>query len=108
MNEENPVGEFLKGCGIGFLIVLVAVIALGAAILLWILALTVPGPWSVERVAQLFFAVPSGLLGLGMGFFFIRKIVVAFSDQRPYFGMGLLSFFLIPLLFFGVCTMFNG
>ena len=108
MNEENPVGEFLKGCGIGFLIVLVAVTALGAATVLWIFAVMIPGAWSVARVVQLFFAVPLGLLGLYMGFAFIRKSVTAFSGQHPYYGMGLLSSFLIPLLFFGVCTMFVG
>lgn len=108
MNEENPIGEFLKGCGIGFVIVLAAVTALSVAVVMWIFAVMIPGPWSSDRVLQLLLVIPSGLFGLYMGFVFVRKIVIAFSDERRYFGMGLLSFFLIPLLFFGVCTMFKG
>jgi len=95
----------LKGCGIG----LVALLTGAIALIVGILSLSA-GLFPSPKVGplELLVGIPSCVLGLLVGVLFFRGIARAFGGQRSYLGMGLLSAFLIPFLFFGVCTMFAG
>lgn len=104
MNEDGPVGEFLEGCGIGLGLVLLGVIALACCIFGLIGVPGLQGQVSADGILSGLFALVCGGFVFWLVILLVRKTVRAFSEGRFYRGMGLLSFILIPLLFFGVCT----
>ena len=105
MNKNAPLRDFLLGIGVGCIAFSVTVLGFGAAFLYSVLSPTLSGGAPVMRSQVFMVLVALGALGLCAGFILTVR---AFFMDRPYHGLGLLSVFLVPLLFFGVCTMFIG
>ena len=103
MNKNAPLRDFLLGIGIGFVAFLVAVLGFGAAFLYAVLSPTLSGGAAVTQSPGFMALAALGVLGVCAG---LVLTVRAFFKDRPYHGLGVLSVFLVPLLFFGVCTMF--
>ena len=104
MDKERPVPEFVTGCFMGFAYTLLMGVACGVGIAL----LSAPVP--KESILFVRGVLPSGIVILIIigAIFWIRKTIRAFRAERTYYGLGLLVFLLVPLLFFGACTMLKG
>ena len=100
MDKEEPVGEFLTGCFIGFVYILVMGVACGIVIAL----LNAPVPATSVVLVKMVLPLGIGILVIVGAVFWIRRTIRAFREGRTYYGLGLLVFLLIPLLFFGACT----
>jgi len=105
MNEDTPPREFLTGCAIGFGLILLFLIGLLVGGLFLIPVLGQPKTTTAEAMFGVFFSIALAGLGIYSGVLLIKKTVCAFRDKRTYYGMGMLAVILVPLLFFGVCTM---
>ncbi|HRZ84490.1 MAG TPA: hypothetical protein P5069_18710 [Candidatus Hydrogenedentes bacterium] len=102
-NHSTPAGDFSMGILFGLVLLvpggfLTLVSALGLLV-----ALTLPaGEASVTHYIMLvLFAMP----GIFLLFYWLYQVVKAFRTRRPYLGLGMISFLLGSLLFFGACSM---
>jgi len=102
MNKNAPLRDFLLGIGLGLTALLVTVLGFGGALLYAVLSPTLSGGAPVLRSPVFVVLTVLGILGLCEVLILTAR---AFFKDRPYHGLGLLSVFLVPLLFFGVCTM---
>ena len=108
MNEEGPVHEFLEGCGVGFVLVFGICAALVYCFLFFMGAPGIHTRVTGDSILSLVLAAALGGLMVSLIVLLVRRAVRAFSEKRHYYVVGLVSFSLIPLLFFGVCTMSIG
>ena len=104
MNEGKPIDEFWTGVGIGALLLFAVIFLLFPGVSMS-LSVGLAGPKAGMKVWQLGFALLFVGGVIGMGVYWIRAIIYAFINKRSYYGIGLLSVMLIPILFFGACTM---
>ena len=101
MDKQEPVPEFMTGCFTGFVYILL----MGVAVAIGIALLNAPVPASSVVLVKVVFPLGLCILILLAAIHWIRRTIRSFRDGSTYYGSGLLVFFLIPLLFFGVCTM---
>ena len=104
MNEERPVREFLKGCGVDIGVLLAICALLGLALYLMLMAgVQVSEPPNAGTMQAGAAACAAGAL---LSFlFWVRLSVRAFKNERRYYLLGLLSFVPIEFLFFGTCRL---
>ena len=105
MSEEDPILGFLEGCAIGFVLAFLACVLLTVCFSLLVGAPSPHGPVTADGIFSSLFGVIFGGIVVFLIFLFVKKLAHALSERRFYRAMGLVSFALIPSLYFGVCTM---
>jgi len=108
MNEEGPIREFMAGCGTGFGLALLVCVVLTVCFPFFMGMPGLHGQMSVDGILSTLFAVMFGGSVVFLVVVLVKKTARALSEKRFYYAMGLVSFALVPLLFFGACTMTIG
>ena len=103
MNEEKPIEAFWSGVGVGIVLLFIGCSLLWPALLMSLRMFSEQskGGTNISQLAIVLLMVGLGICPI---IYWIWASVHAFLAKRSYYGMGLLSVILIPLLLFGVCT----
>ena len=103
MNEESPIEAFWSGFRVGLLLLFIGCVLLFPELLVLfsMIGAGSKGGMNAWQIGATLIIVGGGVCAVA---YWIGITIRAFLAKRSYYGMGLLSVLLIPLLFFGVCT----